>query len=480
MATNRDSQSRREFLRHAGTAGAVLATGSLGALWSCGPEATHAPPQVALPTGPRAADVVAARSPLRFPPTVSPAGLTLTAAPGVVDLGGGQLSGAYLFNDGFPGPTIVANTGDVATIDFHNRLSENSIVHWHGMIVPHAADGHPSQEVGPGGSYAYSFPITQRAATNWYHPHPHMLVGRQVHQGLAGLFIVNDAQEAALNLPSGAYELPLVLRDAVLDANGQLQYVEGSLGHTGPVMLVNGVRDATVNVDTAWYRLRLLNGSNARVFTLSLSNARKFSLIGNDGGLLRTRTAVSPITLAPAERVDVLVNFGGLPVGTRVMLRSTSGSFVANLLEFVVSRQVTLNQPLPTTLSSIPLWRRSQAVRTRTFAFNGTMLVNGQPYDINRIDFQVPFGQMELWRFTTNSANHPIHIHGAYFQVLSRTGGRGRLFPWETGWKDTVLLEIGETVEVLIRFDQYRGQYLIHCHRLEHEDMGMMSNFEVI
>ncbi|MBM4194294.1 MAG: hypothetical protein FJ202_07955 [Gemmatimonadetes bacterium] len=310
--------------------------------------------------------------------------------------------------------------------------------------------------------------------------YPDMHTGRQVHQGLSGFFIVNDAQEASLNLPSGAYELPLVIRDALLDANGQLLYVEGTPGHGGPVMLVNGVRDATVNVDTARYRLRILNGSNSRLFNLALSNGRKFLLIGNDGGLLRTRSSVASITIGPAERVDVVVDFVGHPVGTRVMLRSTSAGTTFDLLEFVVTRQVTLSQPVPTTLSTIPVWQPSQAVRTRSFSFDGAMLINGQPYDINRVDFQVPFGEMELWRFTTHNANHPIHVHGAYFQVVSRSGGRGRVFPWESGWKDTVLLQNGETVDVLIRFDTYRGLYLIHCHRLEHEDMGMMSNFEVV
>jgi FtsP/CotA-like multicopper oxidase with cupredoxin domain len=107
--------------------------------------------------------------------------------------------------------------------------------------------------------------------------------------------------------------------------------------------------------------------------------------------------------------------------------------------------------------------------------------INGQVYDVNRIDFTVPFGQVERWRFrTSGNAPHPVHIHGAHFQVVSRSGGRGQLFPWEAGWKDTVLLEDLETVEVLIKFTAYKGVYLIHCHKLEHEDMGMMSNFEVV
>ncbi|MGH7693419.1 MAG: multicopper oxidase family protein, partial [Gemmatimonadaceae bacterium] len=274
--------NRREFLRRATAAGAALAAGSL--INSCAPDSpigvSPGLPGDALRNG-----ILAARNPLRIPPTVSPSALTLSAAQGTADLGGGQLTSAHLYNALLPGPTIRVNTGDAAAIAFQNGLTESSTVHWHGMIVPSASDGHPLQAVGPGSSYAYSFPIVQRAATNWYHPHPHMNTARQINLGLAGFFIVNDAQEAALNLPSGAYELPLVLRDALVDANGQLTTGPGTM-----VLLANGVRDATVNVDTARYRLRILNASAWRVFNLSLSNGRPLHLIGNDGGLIRSRT----------------------------------------------------------------------------------------------------------------------------------------------------------------------------------------------
>jgi len=125
------------------------------------------------------------------------------------------------------------------------------------------------------------------------------------------------------------------------------------------------------------------------------------------------------------------------------------------------------------------------------FDFDGMSRINGKEYDLTRIDFQVPFGETELWRFNTaGNAPHPVHVHGASFQVVSRAGGRNTVFPWERGWKDTVLLEDGETVEILIRFEgssgvyQYRGLdkglYLLHCHKLEHEDNGMMANFVVV
>ncbi len=214
------------------------------------------------------------------------------------------------------------------------------------------------------------------------------------------------------------------------------------------------------------------------MFRLALGNGSPFTLIGNDGGLLETKVEVGQIEFSPAERLDLLVDFRGLPVGTKVMLQDLNAGW--DLLEFRVARQVSVGGSIPTgTLSTIPKLSNPRGIRE--FSFEGMSHINGQVYDLDRIDFQVPFGQTELWRFTTGrNAPHPVHVHGASFQVQSRSGGRGVIFPWEQGWKDTVLLQDGETVEVLIRFDGYKGLYLMHCHKLEHEDMGMMANFEVI
>ncbi len=419
------------------------------------------------------------RNPLRIPPTVSPAGLTLTAAPSVVDLGGGANSHAWTYNGILPGPTILASRGDVASIQLANGLSEETITHWHGMLVDDVNDGHPRFAVGPGGTYNYQFPIQQRACLNWYHPHPHMLTGKQVNLGLAGAFIVRDADEAALGLPSGEYEVPLIVRDATLDRNGNLQYKPSSGGFDGRIALVNGVRNPYLAVDTALYRFRVLNGANARIFRLALGNSGAFTLIGNDGGLLEAPVQLTQMDMAPAERADLVIDFRQSSVGDRVMLRDLRSGW--DLLEFQVTSQVSVGGSIPTTLPTISKLSLADVQVTRDFSFDGMSRINGQVYEMSRVDFSVPFGQTELWRFDTNgNAPHPVHVHGASFQVFSRNGGRATLFPWEGGWKDTVLLEDGETVEVLIRFEAYRGLYLIHCHKLEHEDMGMMANFEVV
>ena len=467
MSTAQGSRfSRRAFLAGAVTAGGAVATGTT--VFGRNPFGA-------------ASAAVITRYPLYVPPVIdlgSTTAYSLTEAPGTVDLGGGHLSNAWVYNGLMPGPTLQIDRGETARITLRNRLPEPTITHWHGMVVDHPNDGHPMSAIGTNATYGYEFPVIQRAAMNWYHPHPHMLTGKQVALGLAGGFIVNDAEEAALGLPSGAYEVPLVVRDTTLDTAGNLLYKPRSGGFEGQIPLVNGTRDPYLEVDTALYRFRVLGGANARIFRLALGNGAPFTLIGNDGGLLAKAVTVATIDLAPGERLDLLVDFRSAKVGDTVLLRDLLAGW--DLLEFRVVRQVSVpTTTLPATLS--PITTLTNPVTTRTFSFDGMSKINGLEYALNRIDFRVPFGQVERWRFTTSgNAPHPVHVHGASFQVVSRTGGRGKLFPWEGGWKDTVLLNDRETVDILIRFDAYKGLYLLHCHKLEHEDMGMMSNFEVI
>lgn len=189
------------------------------------------------------------RNPLNIPPVSYPSiGITgITAAPTVVDLGGGKMSSVLGYNGLFPGPTLRANRYDFASLQLTNGLTEETTIHWHGMIVPTAADGHPMDAIAPGASYLYAYPIMQRACMNWYHPHPHMLTGKQVCLGLAGAFIINDTEEAALGLPSGAFEVPLVVRDAMLDTAGNLVYKPKTGGFEGnlPLVMARATRSST-------------------------------------------------------------------------------------------------------------------------------------------------------------------------------------------------------------------------------------------
>jgi FtsP/CotA-like multicopper oxidase with cupredoxin domain len=419
-----------------------------------------------------------ARFPLRIPGIINtPNGYELNCInAGSLDVGGKSVSNLWSYNGDYPAKTLIAKRGDNVKITLKNNLPEETITHWHGMIVNHENDGGPMLHVSSGGTYAYDFTVIQRAALNWYHPHPHMLTGKQVNLGMAGAFIIRDDEESAKGLPGGEYEVPLIIRDVTIDKNGSISYKPTSGGFNGQAPMVNGILNPFLNVNKAVYRFRILNGANSRIFGLALSNGASVKLIGNDGGLLPSSSFESRMDISPAERLDILIDFRNFS-GT-VMLKDLRSGW--DLLEFRISSTVINNFNYNNNITS-DFSALSSPVTTRVFSFDGMTKINGLEYDMNRIDWSVPFGVTEKWIFKTNgNAPHPVHIHGASFQVLNRTGGRGRTYPWEAGWKDTVLLEDSETVEVLIRFDGYRGMYLMHCHKLEHEDLGMMANFVVV
>lgn len=419
------------------------------------------------------------RNPL-FLPRPAAAETTLTAAAARVDVGGGSMSNVLAYNGTVPGPTFDVVRGTAVDVTLANALADPTTIHWHGLVVPTAADGQPEEAVGPGLSYDYEFTVNQRAALNFYHPHPHMKTSSQVYYGLAGAFVVRDTEEAALGLPAGPREVPLVVRDASFDSAGNLVYGGKASGFLGKVPLVNGTLSPTLPVERGLYRFRVVNGATARIFRLALGNGAWFTLIGNDGGLLPAAVSVPTVDVAPSERVDLLVDLGGLGANDTVMLRCALAGW--DLLELKGTGAGTPGAPLvlPSPLSSVPLL--DGPAPERRFSFDGMTRINGRLYDPGRVDFTVPADRLETWVFTTNgNAPHPVHVHGASFQVVSRTGGRNRLFPWEAGWKDTVLLNDGETVAVRIRFETWQKgeRYLIHCHKLEHEDAGMMATFTV-
>lgn len=491
---------RREFVRIAGVSGGLAAVGTPGSM------ATLRSRGVALL---RLEEL--SKGPLYRPPTVSPTGLTLTARRASVEIAPGVHSPILTWGDGPVGPTIEARTGQRATIVMRNQLTEPTIAHWHGLRPPEAADGHPRLAVGPGRSYVYDFEIEERAGLYWYHSHAHRRTAPQVYLGLAGLLIIRDDAEDALGLPHGPRELAIVLQDKRQDGSGQLAYnpmgpqlMEGFLAD---VPFVNGVRFPRVEVDSALYRLRILGAANARIFRVGLSNGSSLVLIGADGGLLDVPIQLPHVDIGTGERADLLVDFTGIPAGTTIRLQSLGfpspsrgmgmmgggmgrmGSAglqqgaQMDLLEFVVTHDVRESRTIPTKLVPLPRLARAGAQRERTFRFNSMMMshtINGRTFEMARVDERIAYGATEVWKFVNDAPfPHPVHMHAVHFQVLTRTGGRGQVFPWERGWKDTVLVFPGEEVEVIARFDRHRGMFLLHCHNLEHEDAGMMMNFVI-
>lgn len=438
-------------------------------------------------------------NPLRFPPVLT--GNTMTAAVTNQTVWPGQTSQLVTINNSYPGPTIIIQKGSTLNINFTNNLAEDSIIHWHGLLAPEIMDGHPMYAIHPGETYNYSFPIVQRAGTYWYHPHADMLTASQAYKGLAGFFIVTDPDEAALNLPSGNFDIPLCIQDRRSINIPQFTYNPDTndkmLGMLGDVPLVNGTPDAYFEVSKTLYRFRLLNGSNARVYKIAFSDNRSFQIIGTDGGLKDTPVTGTSFFLSPGERVEILFDFSPYTIGQSVTLKSlpftgTGGTTYQqgtdmNLLRFDITSGTSSGGIIPASLTPITYYNPVDVVRTRTFtlshASGGGMnmhLINGLTFSMHRIDFEVPLNGLEQWRITNATSDfHPMHSHGILFQVLSRNGS-STLAPNDKGWKDTVLINPYEQVVVLIKFTQYKGIYMFHCHNLEHEDDGMMLNFKVV
>jgi FtsP/CotA-like multicopper oxidase with cupredoxin domain len=431
----------------------------------------------------------------------------------------------WTYNGTFPGPTIESRRGRPVTVTHRNELPVPTVVHLHGGRTPAASDGYPTDLVLPAGRQEhsmhmghgsehgmhdpravvteltrdYTFPLDQRPTLLWYHDHRMDFTAPAIWRGLAGLHIIRDDAEDALGLPAGPRELPLMIADRAFAADGSLAYPARPhgpgvtdpylAGVLGDVILVNGAPWPVHEVDTARYRLRILNASNARHYELEAvtDDGQRLDLvqIGADQGLLSAPVTHSRLPIAPAERYDLVIDFSGVPIGTRIRLLNRLGSGrTRDVLAFRVARKAADDSRIPPTLATdLPEWRRSDAARVRDFAFRaGRMpegrgwLIGGLPFDPARADVTTHLGDIEVWRLIAD-VHHPVHLHLVGFRVLSR-GGRPPL-AHDAGLKDTISLRPGESAEIITRFDGYRGRYLFHCHNAEHEDMGMMANLEI-
>lgn len=424
-------------------------------------------------------------------PDPNEANLELIATKSTMEFFPGKKVETYGYNGDYLGPTIRVDRGEHVSVRVRNNLPEETTVHWHGLLIDGEMDGGPHQMILSENEWNPDFIINQPAATLWYHAHPVHKTGSQVYKGLAGLFIIDDEESKALNLPDdyGINDIPLIIQDKRFAQDGTLIYktnmmdvMQGMLGNT---VVVNGIIDPLVEVGTVKTRFRILNGANARTFEFSLSDGSSFHQIASDGGLLESPLQMKALLLSPGERAEIIVDFSEYSVGDVISLHSTG----VKIIDFVVARKETDKTALPEKLATIPKIEASQAVKTRTFDLMGMGLmvnINGKQMDMNRIDETVKFGDTEIWVIRNvmtgmgpgmgGNVAHPFHYHGVQFQVLSRDGREPPLN--ERGWKDTVLVNPNEIVRVIARFD-YKGLYMYHCHILEHEDAGMMGQFEV-
>lgn len=396
------------------------------------------------------------------------------------------------YNGNYLGPVIRVERGDEVKINVFNELNEPTTVHWHGLEVDGDNDGGPHQVIEVSISWKPHFTIDQPAATLWYHPHLLHKTGEQVYKGLAGLFYIDDEQSNNLDIPKdyGVNDIPLVVQDKRFTTQGEIPYQlsmsDQMNGFMGDQIIINGTINPVLEVKNEVIRLRLLNGSNARSYLFNFSNRVPFYQIASDGGFLETSIEMSSLRLASGERAEILIDLTSYQVDNELNLRD----FKSNLMKIKITEQTNQSAKIPKNLVKLVDYNRDDIVATRKFVMSGMgpmVSINGKQMNMNRIDEELNLLDLEEWIIQNessgmggmgmmNSSPHPFHIHGVQFRIVERNGRTPP--PNERGWKDTVLLEQGEEVRILVRFRK-KGLFMYHCHILEHEDAGMMGQFLV-
>jgi len=432
-------------------------------------------------------------------------------------------------NGNYLGPVLRARKGDTVSLNVHNRIGGESTLHWHGFTLPAEMDGGPHQRIAHGKTWNATFQIRQPASTLWYHSHEFHNTGAQVYQGLAGLFYVDDEYSSRLGIPAnyGVDDLPVVIQDRAFNRNGEFRYLsmmpERMQGMHGDTILVNGVVTPNLKAQKTLIRLRLLNGSNARIYNLAFDDNRPFHVIASDCSLLSSPVRMNRLVLAPGERAEILLD---LSDRRPVILKSLKGTIRTSgmmgmmmgrmgfdreldIMRIDPSQAETSHYKIPGSLIHPAKLNRADAVRSRPMKMNMAMMgmgggmgimrrggmgmmnrggdgggftINGQSMNMNRINIIVKRGTSEIWVVSNSSPlPHPFHVHNVQFQVLSRNGRKP--LAHETGLKDTVRVNPDETVSILVPFRYYADRnrpYMYHCHNLEHEDQGMMGQFTVV
>lgn len=420
---------------------------------------------------------------------------------GVREFAPGLFTKTMGYNGSYLGPTIRVQENDRIKIQVDNELNQQTTVHWHGLHVPAKWDGGPRQVIPVGASWHPEFTIKQPAATLWYHPHAMGLTGEQVYNGLAGIFIIEDKVSKALSLPQdyGINDFPIIIQDRRFFSNGRFAYVQNMMdvmhGVVGNTLLVNGVKWPKLDVPKGLVRLRVLNGSNSSIYRITFQDNRNFFQIATDGGFQENPVPLSHLLLSAGERSEIIVDFSkdSENANLSLLVEQLPGSrFEA--MQFVVGKPDDNSLSLHQKLTNINWLWEEQATQIRRFSMEtvsmgmggmsgARLTINGKNMDLGYINEKVKLGSTEIWVIENFAGMmmrfpHSMHLHDVQFQILDRNGKRPP--PEERGRKDTVLVAPGERVRIISQFRDYTGIYMYHCHLLEHEDNGMMGQFEVI
>ncbi|MFC5721598.1 multicopper oxidase family protein [Streptomyces gamaensis] len=399
----------------------------------------------------------------------------------------GTRSELLTYDGQFPGATIKARRGRPVVIRQRNGLDVPISRHLHGGSVQQDSDGGPMDTVDPGGERVYTYANKQPHASLWYHDHAHHQEAENVYRGLHGSYLLSDEAEDALPLPKDAYDVVIQISDARFDATGRLQYSMGDWARN--TLLVNGAPYPYFEVAARKYRLRFANTSNMRFFELRLADGGDLTQIGSDGGLLPRPHTTKSVYLSSGERADVVIDFSRYPVGTQVVLQNTvawgPAEQVGQVMRFDVTHTADDPSSVPSVLRTLPPLPAPTGSRTVVLRMDEDgraapkAYLDDKVYDPQRVDAFVRHGASEIWTVTNANTTipHNFHMHLVQFRVIERDGKAPG--PAESGLKDTVVLQPGETVRLQATFDTYAGTYVYHCHMLDHSAMGMMATMKI-
>ncbi|MDX6609113.1 MAG: hypothetical protein QOF85_1038 [Solirubrobacterales bacterium] len=475
------------------------------------------------------------RLPLPIPDVLSDARLSIPIREAAVQVLPGRPTRMWTYGDTFPGPTIRRAAGHRTEVTFHHQLPRSVgelTVHLHGGHNRTQFDGQPGgltashatsfycdiprglspRESGndvliePGDQRTYVYDLVEdgkpeRAAFQWYHDHRLDRTARNIWHGLAGMWIVDDEFEAGLPLPAGERDLPLMIVDRSFDRHNQLADpftnrrppADGINAHT---VLVNGAHMPHHRVSAQRYRLRILNASQFRSYNLYLSNGARMVQIGTDSGLMPRPVRREEALIGPGERIELIVDFAEargesieLRSGPRHGARHPLGAhaYVGALMQFKVDpRRRDDRTRVPRRLRPLPAWTRHVSRKpdhTWEISIGGLFKtrweINGRTFNPARADAHPKLGTTETWEIVNRTGvAHVMHMHHTDWYLLSRNGESPPA--WEDCLKETFFLFPNERILLAGHFADYLGKFVIHCHMLDHEDHGLMAQFEVV
>lgn len=447
------------------------------------------------------------------------------------------------YNGLYPGPTIEVMKDRPVKVKWENKLPSThilpvdhtlhgtmdtpdvrTVVHLHGANVAADSDGHPeawftnnNEFIGP--KYEreiYEYTNHQAGATLWYHDHAIGITRLNVYSGLAGLYIIRDFMEKRLNLPSGPYEIPLLIQDKTFNADGSLFYpnnatppVSNPIPSTpsfflGNTIVVNGKLWPYLEVEPRKYRFRIVNGSNLRGYNLKLSNGEIFHQLGTDLGFMHHPAHIESFLMEPGERVDVIIDFSKYK-GQEILLQNFAqgppNPGMDVIMKFMVTNELKYpdTSTIPHELMPMHKLDPKMAIRQRTMHLDETTdhygrvvhLLNNRMWSDPATE-KPKLDTIEIWNIANHfQFPHPVHLHLVHFEVLGRKpfseadfdkNGDYKLdistleppLPYENGPKDVVRTDPGQITTIMMHFREHTGDYVWHCHILEHEDYDMM------